>query len=576
MNSKLTAKQLAAKGRNGDTMLVHMTPDEVAGLNYLALAANGKPLTINPETGLVEASLLKKVFKSILPTIIGAVLAPLTGGSSLAIAGLVGAGTGLVKKDWKAGLMAGLGAFGGANIGTKLAGLAKAPISAGQAAAATGDVGAANVLAPEALKVTGGTAADAAAAGFKVNAAGMGAAAPAASSALTPVTATPLSLVSAPQSGGIADLTGKDLLRIGAESQKAGPGGIAGIKANFGNMVQGAKMANPLAKGYVPGTLGRAVGISDAAMAFGPALGAIGAQTTEDASGEKFDPSVYMTNYSQGQVNPNFGQPGESYFINPGYTGGRWEEEYPGMPGKAAGGPIGGLGDLPEAGSDIQQYIRSLNMENTPRLMYDQATAPTNPTDPYTNAYNAAVRQRLNQQLGVELTQRPYQPPAPPPVTPAPQAPTPSPSTPQRPRSIFDRPQSVFEKRQEWKDKEAAKKEADTFRYTYRPGGGFTQTSGPTKKAAGGGIGALPEASRYIQGGGDGVSDSVPAVINGKQPARLADGEYVLDARTVSEIGNGSSAAGAKKLSQMVAKVHSARAKAKRGKPSGADRHLPT
>ena len=80
---------------------------------------------------------------------------------------------------------------------------------------------------------------------------------------------------------------------------------------------------------------------------------------------------------------------------------------------------------------------------------------------------------------------------------------------------------------------------------------------------------------RFLRGSGDGVSDSIPATIGQRQPARLADGEFVIDARTVSEIGNGSSEAGARKLYEMMDRVHSARKKAKRGKPSGADKYLP-
>lgn len=80
---------------------------------------------------------------------------------------------------------------------------------------------------------------------------------------------------------------------------------------------------------------------------------------------------------------------------------------------------------------------------------------------------------------------------------------------------------------------------------------------------------------RYLQGPGDGTSDSIPATIGNAQPARLADGEFVIDARTVSEIGNGSSNAGAKKLYAMMERVHRERKKAKRGQDSNADRFLP-
>lgn len=92
---------------------------------------------------------------------------------------------------------------------------------------------------------------------------------------------------------------------------------------------------------------------------------------------------------------------------------------------------------------------------------------------------------------------------------------------------------------------------------------------GLTALAAGGGSG------RFLQGPGDGTSDSIPAVIGGRQPARLADGEFVIDARTVSELGNGSSKAGAKKLYAMMDRVHAARKKAGRGKDSNAEKFMP-
>ncbi len=116
----------------------------------------------------------------------------------------------------------------------------------------------------------------------------------------------------------------------------------------------------------------------------------------------------------------------------------------------------------------------------------------------------------------------------------------------------------------------------------YRPGqGGIKYFSDVTRKAAGGGIGSLAgvgsvdsAGGRLLRGPGDGVSDSIKAQIGDHQPARLADGEYVLDARTVSEIGNGSTEAGAKKLAAMVARIQQSRRHAKRGKPSNADKHL--
>ena len=66
-------------------------------------------------------------------------------------------------------------------------------------------------------------------------------------------------------------------------------------------------------------------------------------------------------------------------------------------------------------------------------------------------------------------------------------------------------------------------------------------------------------AGRYLSGGGDGMSDSIPATINNNQPARLADGEFVVPADVVADLGNGSSNAGAKKLYAMMKKIRQAR-----------------
>jgi hypothetical protein len=72
---------------------------------------------------------------------------------------------------------------------------------------------------------------------------------------------------------------------------------------------------------------------------------------------------------------------------------------------------------------------------------------------------------------------------------------------------------------------------------------------------------AKGDMPRLLRGPGDGVSDNIPATIAGRQPARLADGEFVIPARIVSELGNGSTDAGAKRLHQMMDDVQKARGK---------------
>jgi hypothetical protein len=111
----------------------------------------------------------------------------------------------------------------------------------------------------------------------------------------------------------------------------------------------------------------------------------------------------------------------------------------------------------------------------------------------------------------------------------------------------------------------------------YRPGQGgisyFEPTQYTPKMAAGGGISGL------LHGPGDGVSDSIPAVIDGGmagggQPAKVARGEYIFDARSVAALGNGSTDAGAERLDKMREDILRDDRKAGVGKDSKAYRHL--
>lgn len=89
-------------------------------------------------------------------------------------------------------------------------------------------------------------------------------------------------------------------------------------------------------------------------------------------------------------------------------------------------------------------------------------------------------------------------------------------------------------------------------------------------------LGGYSDGGRLLKGPGDGVSDSIPAVIGKKQPARLADGEFVIPARIVSELGNGSTEAGARKLYAMMDRIKKARSKAKNiAADTKSDKHLP-
>jgi len=104
----------------------------------------------------------------------------------------------------------------------------------------------------------------------------------------------------------------------------------------------------------------------------------------------------------------------------------------------------------------------------------------------------------------------------------------------------------------------------------------------PAPAMARGGIadlGGYSKGGNLLAGPGDGVSDDIPASIAGKQPARLAAGEYVVPSRIVSELGNGSTDAGAKRLDAMVQKINAGRSKTLGGKKYAKDtrayKHLP-
>jgi hypothetical protein len=102
--------------------------------------------------------------------------------------------------------------------------------------------------------------------------------------------------------------------------------------------------------------------------------------------------------------------------------------------------------------------------------------------------------------------------------------------------------------------------------FAFAQGGGISSLGG---YAAGGN-------PRLLKGPGDGMSDNIPATINGRQPARLADGEFVIPADVVSHLGNGSTEAGAKHLHAMMNKVRKARTgNPKQGKQINAKKYMP-
>ena len=89
-------------------------------------------------------------------------------------------------------------------------------------------------------------------------------------------------------------------------------------------------------------------------------------------------------------------------------------------------------------------------------------------------------------------------------------------------------------------------------------------------------LGSYSDGGRLLKGPGDGMSDDIPATIANKQPARLADGEFVIPADVVSHLGNGSTDAGAKHLYKMMDNVRKARTgKKAQGKQIKSEKFLP-
>ena len=115
----------------------------------------------------------------------------------------------------------------------------------------------------------------------------------------------------------------------------------------------------------------------------------------------------------------------------------------------------------------------------------------------------------------------------------------------------------------------------DKYR-TAMAGGGLADSAVAKRYMKGGHLGSYSDGGRLTKGPGDGMSDSIPATIGRKQPARLADSEFVVPADVVSHLGNGSTDAGAKRLYEMMDRVRKARTGRKsQGKEINPRKYLP-
>jgi len=127
MSGHQLAQGVASLGRNGESMLVHMQPREVAGLQALAMQGGGT-LTINPETGLPEAGWFGDILGAVAPIAMGAFLGPAGLGMSALGAGMTTGALGfLATGDLMSGIGAGLGGYGGSNLAGNLSAFGSAP-----------------------------------------------------------------------------------------------------------------------------------------------------------------------------------------------------------------------------------------------------------------------------------------------------------------------------------------------------------------------------------------------------------------------------------------------------------------
>lgn len=476
MNDAITAQHLASKGRGEDKMLVHMTPDEVRGLQAIAMAQGGS-LTINPETGLPEAGALSRVFKSLAPTLAGVGLSALFPAAAPWMIGLgVGGFETLRTGDLGRGLMAGLGAYGGAGIGQSLQTMGNKSITnqMQQGLDPSGvdfapDVGSAVETAPIGADIGGSPGGTGGVFG------NISDKYPLPGAQVTPLPSQPKLMnfdyqVASPVSGPSLKLGSPIAQPTSTMVPIENLGGPSGAKPNF-------SLAENEALGLSYGPEGMGQGIGGGPTTYFERVNTPGSPMYEGAK-QVFEPGGYK-------------EFGKTYLDTMGTKGAILS----GIP------TVVGLGEAlsPEQGAFMPPAEASYNYGG--------------PYEPTPRDVRFRGRENILSGSGEEFEY----------------------FTPVNPYPSY---QSV----------NAAK-------------GGLLDLN----KMAGG---------RYLQGDGDGTSDSIPAMIGNDQPARLADGEFVIDARTVSELGNGSSDAGARKLYTMMDNVHKARRGAERGKPSGADQYL--
>jgi len=496
---KQLAQGIASLGRGEDKMLVHMTPGEVQGLQQLALSHGGS-LTINPHTGLVEAGFLEDVLGFAAPIVGGMFGGPI--GAGLA-SGLVSyAKTGDIGKALGAGALG----WGGASLLGGLGDVGGDALSEATRTAAQESGGIAN----EALKGAGNLYAP------KIT---------------LPVGETTKNLAYS----GTPDI-----------ATPAMPSYTDKLGAGFNQVTSSGKNAMDFLKNNKLPLA--AAGIGLAGMIPPPDPGA----PIKPPGGDKYDYAYKPAQYGpDGRVvSPaSYGTPTVTHYAAAGGS----------IPGMAKGGtPVG-----PYDGSTAGPYEHSAKsekqeMEELARLIALYSRGQGDPEAATRMAAQGGIMGMaggglsVNQALSMVPTeakaaQYSYNPAD---QTYAQQAA----AAPQGSGNPFiDTAPQLLQAMTGQTPTPKAKQ------YSYDPNGQkYTEL-------AQGGIASLPNeyaaGGKLLQGPGDGMSDSIPAVIKGARPQRaaLAQGEFVIPADVVSHLGNGSTDAGAKRLYAMMDKIRHAR-----------------
>jgi hypothetical protein len=339
-----------------------MTPGEVQGLQSLALAAGGS-LTVNPDTGLVEANFLKKL----LPTLLGFGLNFLIPGLGALGSGLlVGAGETIrTGGDLGKGLMAGLGAFGGAGLGSALAGAGAVAGGAGQSAITAAGEAAAKEAATKGLETAAVEAAK--------------------KKAIEEATKKAIAEQAANKAVS-AGSTGFQNLKTGVSnlfSTKPGIGALGGMDAFGGTF-------NALPGGMI----GKAGLITSTANALTPDM-----EVPEGAY--NIDDSYY-----------------QSYGYDPAqgrFLGGQWQKGYPGFPGYAMGGQVSPPPNYsyPQAGITKSNYAPSLEYAKPREILdgYDTKIDPFTGAEGFADGGGVGVapEQNIQAQMGPQSLEQYYQ-----------------------------------------------------------------------------------------------------------------------------------------------------------------------